>query len=200
MRLKFERWGRCVTEGVFNGAQLSVMPDKRILLRTKDYFISNITKYGPFPNLTEPQKDNSIDITNIGIFNDLACDGYGYIDLPDDIIPNDFTTGDARKSIKWIEEKDYNGNSLWACPVCKHKQIFFKWYSKFVKEKGYGRLEDLEWISISDRLPKDMTEVMFWSCLPIFGYFKDDTFYSRDGIAYNVTHWMSLPTAPKNTI
>jgi hypothetical protein len=60
---------------------------------------------------------------------------------------------------------------------------------------------DMEWISVSDRLPEDRTVVLAWQGKRVvFGYARDgqwiDTLYGWV-IPDGTTHWMPLPEPPE---
>lgn len=71
----------------------------------------------------------------------------------------------------------------------------------------------MEWISVNDRLPEDMKEIMFWGRCKDYhkdtpnsafiGVLKDSdntmTWHSLGYEVLNVTHWMPLPEPPKTT-
>ena len=76
----------------------------------------------------------------------------------------------------------------------------------------HGEVEDLnsfeigfksalanEWISVKDRLPDKMIEVLVWAHGYASDYIEVATYYGNEFTVDNVTHWMLLPAPPKET-
>jgi hypothetical protein len=68
----------------------------------------------------------------------------------------------------------------------------------------------MKWINIKDELPEDVCdvlcylegrdEIMLLAYYPMLDSIREDfEFLDSDGYMYDVTHWMPLPTPPKES-
>lgn len=62
-----------------------------------------------------------------------------------------------------------------------------------------------KWISVADRFPEDMEDVLIWDadeakggfCAVAVGWKTDDGWETETTYSPKVTHWMPLPEPPK---
>jgi hypothetical protein len=102
------------------------------------------------------------------------------------------------------ETHDYEGCEAWHCGDCQYEKYGKGYFCSSIKQaekmtaKSYRKQE---WISVDDRLPKELTHIIVCDEDRTVGealYLSANHFewLSSEELAF-VTHWMPLPEAPK---